>query len=231
MSNYRRRLLLANQSEENLYLYGNSVQDRVPTPETPVEILSLENPIIKVDGANYLILEGYTLRGIGNYKDRIYTKEGKVWLEQRSWLYETKERERLNLNGKKEQGLQLFTDANIFDEIYRGIGAIDTKEADNPGLATHFKYDYRAYYPGTGTDYILVTGVRLWLLSDNFESSDDWNTWIKENKVRVVYPLLNPIITEITGTLAEKILAIDKSKNITITSANGVSGSVEVIEE
>jgi hypothetical protein len=45
------------------------------------------------------------------------------------------------------------------------------------------------------------------------------------------YVLATPLITEITGHLADKILSIDKSKNITIYSDNGVYGNTEVIEE
>ena len=54
MSSYRRRLMLANQTEENLVLYGNSVQDGTPTPEAPIDIMSIENPIIKVTGKNLI---------------------------------------------------------------------------------------------------------------------------------------------------------------------------------
>ena len=52
MSSYRRRLMLANQTEENLVLYGNSVQDGTPTPEAPIDIISVENPTVKVNGNN-----------------------------------------------------------------------------------------------------------------------------------------------------------------------------------
>lgn len=52
MSNFRRRLLLTNQTDKDLYLYGNSVQDGTPAPETPIDIMSLENPIIKTTGNN-----------------------------------------------------------------------------------------------------------------------------------------------------------------------------------
>lgn len=54
MSSYRRRLLLANQTEENLVLYGNSVQDGTPTPEAPIDIMSIENPTVKVTGNNLI---------------------------------------------------------------------------------------------------------------------------------------------------------------------------------
>lgn len=361
MSSYRRRLMLANQMEDNLYLYGNSVQDGTPTPDAPIEIMSVENPTIKVTGnnlfnndfslikkldflntdnvershygyeiilpigtytikayqksnfeapvyiyghlvdANYISkqalntvvnaefrtvtftvengdkllifdgynansgnsahaesffstvdiqlnigetalteyepyeeevieAEGYTLRGIGDYKDRIYTKDGKVWFEQRSGYYKTSLGQKVYTNQETSTGIQLYAN-NIVSEEYKGLGRVATEEEGNPGLATHFVYSERAYSGWEQTDSIMMLGARLWLLSDNFATESEGQAWFNENQVEVIYPLLNSIVTEITGSLAEKILAIDKSKNITIYSDNGVYGDTEVIEE
>ena len=126
--------------------------------------------------------------------------------------------------------IQAYVDRRPIEDSIKGLGAEATKVENDPGLTTHFIYSHKAYEGGQ-INTALHTDLLVWLLSDTFESIDEWNAWIENNKVCIVYPLLNPITTEITGSLAEKILAIDKSKNITIYSDNGVYGSIELLEE
>jgi hypothetical protein len=169
------------------------------------------------------------MRGIGDYKDRIYTKDGKVWFEQRSNLYETDENTVLSVNNSNGNTIQAATNRTTIEDIFKGLGIETTKANNDPGLSTHFIYTFKAYTRGQ-IDSIIHAGTRVWFFSDNFESIDDWNTWIKENKVCVVYPLATPVVTEITGFLAEQILNIDTNKNITIYSDNGALGEVEIVE-
>ena len=381
MSSYRRRLLLANQLEENLYLYGNSVQDGTPTPEAPVEIKSVENPIIKVDGEKIitinqntpfgknllkpekfttvvkecitfnsigdgsiivngtpnstlslnlkseeelenLLIDGEkhtlalnpslknmsialmiqrrnkssnaisyisayrynsytvteqidkskyryqalylqititdpvqayenivvkpilvkgsytnlpfeqyihpitTMRGIGEYKDKIYTKEGKVWFEQNIFHIKPTSFSRINSNRGVIQNLHHPKDYLKNNEKISNFG--------NYKSAWEFQ-DYIIWYLAK-TD---SKTSQIWMVPSK-EYCDLWTTkeeaWKHLTKTLGIYPefqyvLETPILTEITGTLAEQILAIDKTKNITITSENGVSGSAEVIVE
>ena len=229
MSSYRRRLILANQDENDICFYGNSVQSGIPAPDAPVDILNLENPIIKVDGESFVTIEGYTLKGIKKYKDRIYTKDGKVWFEQKSGIYTTDGNTVLESNGLTDYGLQARTNV-LAEDKYKANGYAIQKADGDPGFSTHFKYSYKAYAGGM-TDCAVFTGVRAWIITDNFTDITQANNWIKENKVTFIYPLTTPIITEITGEVAEKILAIDKAKNITISAPNGVSGTVEIVKE
>ena len=362
MSNYRRRLLLANQTEENLYLYGNSVQEGTPTPDAPINIVSVENPTIKVMGNNlfnndislikqvfytttsgtqtskygYIVslpegtytvnalsqvpssdthlyyiysvildennvaqtgtvrvvtankpqpqtftigkgqrffiydgetgglseakkafsvfdiqlnagataleyepyeceivqLDGYTLRGVKDYKDRIYTKDGKVWFEQRSALYEISPDASFAKNRDVENlGLQCYAGAVITDNKYFGVPNTAPMAERESGLSTHFRYSERAYGGWGFTDCVFIRVSRLWLLSDNFTTVKEVIQWIADNKVNIIYPLATPIVTEVTGSLAEQILAIDRTKNIYFISENGVQGETEVIEE
>ena len=62
-----------------LKLFGKSTQDGTPTPEAPVEIVSVENPVVTVDGQTVAL--PYTLPGIpvtsgGNYTDA----DGQQWI-------------------------------------------------------------------------------------------------------------------------------------------------------
>ena len=162
-----------------------------------------------------------TMRGIGDYKDRIYTKDGKVWFEQRSGLISLKDTNWYNYNtslsilhsddfGMKHTWFGQYGLCNIYS-VAKQVGfnnMIDNSialGADNS----------RAYVKDT----INATGQA------------NYREWIQTIDSELVYPLATPIITEITGALAEKILAIDKSKNITIYSDNGVYGNSELIEQ
>ena len=378
MSNYRRRLLLVNQTDE-LYLYGNSVQDGIPAPEAPVEIKSVENPTIKVDGEeiitidkntpfgknllkplssvttedsvkydassgdgsitinatderesisimslysgdlNDLLKDGETytfamdvsevkplsliicatnkdtkknvyfnannykkfimsitidkskyiyrkiylqiipnsykyenivvkpilvkgsytklpfeqyvppittMRGIGEYKDKIYTKEGKVWFEQNIFHIKPTSFSRINSNRGVIQNLHHPNDYLKYNEKISNFG--------NYKSAWEFQ-DYIIWYLAKTDSKV----SQIWMVPSK-EYCDLWTTkeeaWKHLTKTLGIYPefqyvLETPILTEITGTLAEQILAIDKTKNITITSETGVSGSAEVIVE
>ena len=394
MSSYRRRLILANQLEENIILYGNSVQDGTPTPEAPIDIMSVENPTIKIAGKNlykldienvgnryphfgeasliektengvivqgkvyasgagtsvwyngwfqpykngstssvylrkgdkvtvsadvtwlditnydgtskfgcYLIkqntesnntgvflnktpastdvgityrvkathniktddgyyipiftlnsckmkieniqisfdsnenyepyeedlieVKGYTLRGIGDYKDRIYTKDGKVWFEQ--CIYYIKPLEFTRMGEGNRAVIAPLPHPND-DSTY------STKKSNFGKYSLDYTITKSLHWYLAKVDGEVC---QIWLIP-SIDYQQLWSTkeeaWKHLTETIGIYPefqyiLAIPIITEITGSLAEKILAIDKSKNITITSANGVSGRVEVIEE
>lgn len=51
----------SNKPLQSLTLYGKSTQDGTPTPETPVEIKSVENPIVAIYGANLLFTSIWNL--------------------------------------------------------------------------------------------------------------------------------------------------------------------------
>ena len=163
-----------------------------------------------------------TMRGIGNYKDRIYTKDGKVWFEQ---------------NVKS---------ISLADENYNtygsGLNMVYTK--NNIDIPISYYTEgmcnlYKVSQPPTGVENILDNTVvidrndKKIYIRDlvNATTSTVFNSWIKTVESELIHPLANPIITEITGALAEKILAIDKSKNICFISENGIQGETEVIEE
>lgn len=172
------------------------------------------------------------MRGVGDYKDRIYTKDGKVWFEQRSALYKISPDTSFIKNRDVENlGLQCYVRSAISDNKYFGVPNTAPMVERESGLSTHFRYSERAYGGWQFTDCAFMNVNILWLLSDNFTTVEEIRQWIADNKVSIIYPLATPIITEITGALAEKILTIDKSKNITIYSNNGVYGNSEIVED
>ncbi len=176
-----------------------------------------------------------TMRGIGNYKDRIYTKDGKVWFEQRSAWYETDASDTVRFNTNHTIGEITSSQYYIADdsEGLATLGALEQKAANHPGLCSHFEYRHNAYSGGKGNTAIVLGSTirRFWFLTDKFADANEATLWLDENTIAAIYPLKTSIITEITGALAEKILAIDKSKNITIYSDNGVYGNIEIIDD
>ena len=176
------------------------------------------------------------MRGIGDYKDRIYTKDGKVWFEQRSAWYETDASDTVTFNKSTTIDEISYLQLYITDdsEGLTTLGVPEQKAANNPGLCSHFEYRHNAYNDGKGNTAIITGGTavrRFWFITDKFADANEATLWLDENTITAIYPLNNPIITEITGVLAEKILAINKSKNITIYSDNGVYGNTEIVED
>lgn len=55
----------ANRKLRGLTLYGKSTQDGTPTPEAPVEIVSVENPTVRVCGKNLLPVKNKTTEYAG----------------------------------------------------------------------------------------------------------------------------------------------------------------------
>ena len=168
-----------------------------------------------------------TMRGIGDYKDRIYTKDGKVWFEK-------------NIHYLKPSGFSRRGEGNrmIFASLPHpnDYGTYSSKKS-NFGK-------YNLNYAITNSLHWYLAKVddevsQIWLMPAS-DYSDLWATkeeaWVHLTETLGIYPefqypLATPIITEITGALAEKILAIDKSKNITIYSDNGVYGNTEIVED
>lgn len=75
-------IVISDASDEplsGLKVFGKSTQNGTPTPDAPVEIVSVENPTVKVDTQNLSV--PYTLHGIpvtsgGNYTD----ENGQQWV-------------------------------------------------------------------------------------------------------------------------------------------------------
>ena len=54
----------SDQAFRGLRIFGKSTQDGIPTPDNPVEIVSVENPVVTVAGKNLLDLSNFTDRSV-----------------------------------------------------------------------------------------------------------------------------------------------------------------------
>ena len=69
----------SNQAFRGMRIFGKSTQDGTPTPEKPVEIVSIENPVVSVDEQTVSVpqtLHGIPVASGGNYTDA----NGQQWI-------------------------------------------------------------------------------------------------------------------------------------------------------
>ena len=168
-----------------------------------------------------------TFRGIKNYRDKIYTKDGKVWYEKCIHYSKPTKSSKSGPDGRQ-----------VIDKLPHPNNYIIYPEKKSNFGGYSMSYDITTklhwYLAKTDSSY-----SQIWLIP----SSEYSNLWTSASEAykhltetlgiypEFQYPLATPIVTEITGSLAEKILAIDKTKNIYFISENGIQGETEVIEE
>ena len=165
-----------------------------------------------------------TMRGIGNYKDCIYIENDRVWFENNIFHIKPTDFSRINNNRAVIDNLPHPNDYLKYSEKISNFG--------NYKSAWDFQ-DYIIWYLAKTDSEV----SQIWMVPSK-EYSDLWTTkeeaWTHLTETLAIYPefqyvLATPITTEITGYLAEKILAIDKNKNILIYSDNGVYGDCKII--
>ncbi len=208
--------------------------DGVQPPIDNYDTFLTEYEFMLNEGMNALPFEPYippvtTYRGIDDYKDCIYTKDGKVWYEQKVKHYKT---DSFVSASKASAIIHQFSEINYPLCLRSGGGYVRMEEQmSNIGI---YEIDYNKtgelhWYIAIRTSYLLPPDEETW--TDATTAYEYLMSVTGNVPMEYQYVLATPIVTEITGTLAEKILAIDKTKNISVTSANGVLGNVEVIEE
>ena len=180
-------------------IFGKTTQDGVPTPEAPVDLVSVENPTVEVNEQSMLV--PYTLRGIpvssgGNYTDA----NGQQWicdevdfgrgvLIKRTATVRFTGAEAWNrstMGANYTQFLVLTSDAHSVALLCDKLPAItlDERETKN-GVVPH-------------TD----AHIRVSLNKPNI-TTNEFNVWIASNPLTIVYPLANATET----TLSEEDLA------------------------
>jgi hypothetical protein len=194
------------------FTYGSVVN--IPNPNYPqdVEVVTGEqNIIISQNGniQNYPInLGNIELCKVGNYQDYIYNQNGDWYLHK----------EINNYNGSwRLGGNQLFDDSLIFYSL--------TKNAiGNKAYSTHFSY-YNGLYNQNyeGIDIFPNSneiGIRV--NKTLATTVDEFQTWLSNNNVKILYVISIPTDTQITDTtLISQLEAITIAKgNIYVTTEN-----------
>ncbi|MBO5868966.1 MAG: hypothetical protein J6Q54_08665 [Oscillospiraceae bacterium] len=221
----------SNQAFRGMRIFGKSTQNGTPTPESPVEIVSIENPTISVD--EQTLSTAVTLRGIpvasgGNYTDA----NGQQWLcdevDLARGMYVSRH---LKYTPNANTG-NIQRQANYDGEGYYGwcvydgnLRVCDNSRNNAPGLATKF-------LPANHTATQAVNQFRMWanqsalyftLDTDNVETALEIIT-----STEFLLALATPIETPLSETELAAYRALHTNKpNTTILNDSGAYMSVD----
>ena len=187
-----------------LTAYGESTQDGTPTPDSPVEIVSVENPVINI--GNQTVTTPYTFRGLKNTsgdwvaRDELRVEDGRV---------ETKTSfKKMTFNGT--ENWSAYTSQSNHFQITVGDNAFGSDSVVR--IACNY-LPGRAAYSNAGVDYgaFSADGSRLRFKNKDISTVDEWKAWLSElssndTPFTVVYKLANDVITDITATEAGQAL-------------------------
>ena len=192
-----------------LTAYGESTQDGTPTPDSPVEIVSVENPVINI--GNQTVTIPYTFRGLKNSsgewtaRDELKVGDGKA---------ETKTSfKKMTFNGT--ENWSAYTSRSNHFQITVGDNAFGSDSVVR--IACNY-LPGRAAYSNAGVDYgaFSADGSRLRFKNKDISTVDEWKAWLSElssngTPFTAVYKLANDVITDITATEAGQALLALKS--------------------
>lgn len=181
---------------KGLTAYGESTQDGTPTPDSPVEIVNIENPVINI--GNQTVTVPYTFRGLKNTttgqwsaRDELRVADGKVEIVRNvDYLDCTSD-----LDWRKSSS----TVCDIYYFVY-----FDTAvEGLQPTLCTHFKGIPSV---GLGNSYLLDKGVWFAYAPHNTTTVEDWKSFLDTANMSVIFASETSTIEDITSTEAGQAL-------------------------
>lgn len=216
---------------KGLTAYGESTQDGTPTPDSPVEIVNIENPVINI--GNQTVTVPYTFRGLKNTttgqwsaRDELRVADGKVEIVRNI--------KSLTITAENSDSYS-FLSGNISGDICRMLSYKNgptplfndmTQDASINYVLCNLFQHYKALqatlgYEGisgttyTGNIYINVSLTRIGLEPDTTVGDAGiraafWN-WIKDKNCEINYILAEPVVEDITGTEAGQALLALKS--------------------
>ena len=155
-----------------------------------------------------------TLHKVGNYQDRLYTKDAKWYLEKNTAIK--------ILNGS-ENWIKTAEPENVF--ICQNI--INTTKNYDDAYFSHFNNIKR--YPNIDKTGAIRgdNGTNIAFCINSISTVTNFKNWLNQNNVTVLYPIAQPITTEITDstTLAElnklkQLRTYDGTTNIIVTATS-----------
>lgn len=210
-----------------LSLYGKSTQDGTPTPETPIDIVSVGDDgdvEITVDNDNGIALSaivtsGLPLCSVGDYRDElIYNADGtgKIIKRIRKVVFD---------------GSEKWNQTSTTNEKYRmtlNIGGYESLYGDNYAnttisLVVSDQYNAISYKQASeeknGIALLHTTGKHLSIYDENYATAtiDEWKAHLAQNPLTVIYVLNTPQEIELSAAeMAElqKLQSYDGVTNI-----------------
>ena len=183
-----------------LRIFGKSTQDGTPTPDAPLDIVSVENPTVTVNDQTLLV--PYTLHGLpvasgGNYTDA----NGQQWICDEVDFAKGKYVQRIhamNLNGS-EPWLEYKYETQYYGFFVDNI--LEAKQNRTVGLCNQFEVGK----PKDNSVWLGVNNNALYAITKewNAKGLSAWKSYLSTNPLCVIYPLSTPIETP----LSEEVLA------------------------
>ena len=205
-----------------LRVFGKTTQDGVPTPDAPVDLVSVEDPTVTVNDQTLLV--PYTLHGIpvssgGNYTDG----NGQQWicdeidLARGVYIKRTLKKafdgsEVWSQSGNKE----------YFSVAYSYLG----NTAGGNSCCSHFVYDM---FKNTAS---FVSGTVGFAFFYSLDSVSDWKAFLADqfnngSPVTITFPLTTPIETPLPEEYLATFAALRTSRGSTSVS-NDASAHMEI---
>ena len=214
-----------------LRVFGKTTQDGTPTPEVPVDLVSVENPAVTVNDQTLLV--PYALHGIpvttgGNYTD----ENGQQWICDEVDFGRSVYVKRVNAVGF-DNAVGTRSAYPIGGDIYR---------------FEFWKYDNPEYLPGIyqfgmcnalAYNGIVVSGNKvdnaicsynnggIFVRCDAYKTVGEFIAWAKSIGLKVQYPLATPIETPLTEEELAAFAAMRTYRGNT-TVSNDASAHMEI---
>lgn len=221
----------SNHAVQSLRIFGKSTQDGVPTPDAPVEIVSIVNPTVSVDEQTLRInrtLPGIPVTSGGNYTD----SDGQQWICDEVDLARGVYVQRVDIASPK-----VWTDSITTNGTKRFSASVQGK----PYLPYVGLCDM---YTHTGNDWGLIDGgfcanstAKIYGIiyvtdSARFTTVDDINAFVATNPITFALALATPIETPLSDAEINVFRALHTNKpNTTIINDSGAHMVVEYVAD
>ena len=218
----------SNMAMQGMRIFGKSTQDGIPTPENPVEIVSIENPTITV-GEQTLsiprILHGIPVTSGGNYTDA----NGQQWICDEVDFARGVYVQRVG-NSVSKRWIASNIDSSHRGERYFFHCEDRKTERYCKVLCTNYQQMNYATFSTEG-DFIATdetSKINIRCTEKLFGGADEFNKWVSNTGVVVCYPLATLIETPLSETELAAYRALHTNKpNTTILNDSGAYMSVK----
>lgn len=190
----------------NLILYGKSTQNAVPTPTNPIEIISVENPILTFsnDTDSQNVTTECTLRGINNICDTLtVNSDGTGYITQRL-VYE-------RLKSGKSSSYHTWQYSSTSGRFYRDDSRFKANFGTPILMCNYFesKNNENDKTLNNTIGFTSGSGSGVAIRMNKFDGDiSTFENWLDENQVYVLLPLKEPVIVNLSKSEIDKILAL-----------------------
>lgn len=202
----------------DIVIYGNSTQSAVPSPTNPVEIVSVENPILTFsnDTDSQNVTTECTLRGINNICDTLtVNSDGTGYITQRL-VYE-------RLKSGKSSSYHTWQYSSTSGRFYRDDSRFKANFGTPILMCNYFesKNNENDKTLNNTIGFTSGSGSGVAIRMNKFDGDiSTFENWLDENQVYVLVPLKKPVIVNLSKSEIDKILALHTYYPITTVSAS-----------